>query len=129
MPVESEELDVYDIYGDGLGLFGEAAVAQGMILTLLRSPLDLACIDLRYLQACPGNALRCTDANFGFLMYLEAQESSGSIGHFIYLLYSDTNYPCLYNTVSLMSHYLWNSSLVMAEYIQDLKFPVTGMNG
>lgn len=31
MAMESEELDIYDIYGDSLGLFGEAAVAQGSI--------------------------------------------------------------------------------------------------
>lgn len=28
-----------------------------------------------------------------------------------------------------MSHYLWNSSLVLAEYIQEGKFPVANKNG
>jgi hypothetical protein len=32
MPNESEPVDIYDIYSDSLGLFGESAVAQGVHL-------------------------------------------------------------------------------------------------
>ncbi|CAO3680092.1 unnamed protein product [Umbelopsis vinacea] len=53
MAMESEELDIYDIYGDSLGLFGEAAVAQGN----------------------PGNVWTFMGASSGYRTYLEEQES------------------------------------------------------
>jgi hypothetical protein len=40
-----------------------------------------------------------------------------------------TVYHIISKTVSLMSHYLWNSSLIMAEYLQEQKFPVANLNG
>ena len=76
MPDESKPVDIYDIYSDSLGLFGESAVAQGVhMIAQMGIPASKVLINRLRFQVTLGNALRLEAARSGSQMLEEVQES------------------------------------------------------